>query len=224
MADPPKTFREFVEQESPPWLLGELSGAFVGIVFGLMADTVAEGMGAAVRMPWLLEPLSPPDVLPFIGNERRLPRYPGESIAQYRARLHGAWKAYEFAGDESSILGQLEAAGYPGAKIYDPWNMGILPLGYWSQFVVWFPIGTHPVTSAGAVWGSFNYGDGTVYGPGGLTVAIATTLRGIIKKWKPVEWICRGIMFQISGWAWGDGSTFGQSGLQWGGTVVVMGA
>jgi hypothetical protein len=224
MADPPKTFRELVEAESPPWLLGELSGAFEGVILGLMADTIAEAMGAAVRMPWLLEPLSPPDVLPFIGSERRLPRYPGETEAQYRARLHGAWEAYEFAGDESSILGQLAKAGYPGAQIYDPWNMAFLPLGYWSQFIVWFPIGTHPVTDAGAVWGSFNWGDGTVYGPGGLTVAIATTLRRIIKKWKPVEWICRGIMFQISGWAWGDGSTYGQGGLQWGGNVVVMGA
>jgi hypothetical protein len=67
-------FRKLVEDESTPWMLGPLSGGFFGIVLGVMADTIAEGMGAAVRMPWLLEPLSPPDILPFGGTERALPR------------------------------------------------------------------------------------------------------------------------------------------------------
>jgi len=216
-------FRKFVEDESTSWLLGPLSGGFVGVVLGVMADTIAEGMGAAVRMPWLLEPLSPPDVLPFVGKERRLPRYPGESEDQYRVRMHGAWEAYQYAGDESSILGQLALAGLPGAVIYDPWNLAFPISPYYSQFVVWFPLGTHPVTSPGQAWGSFSWGDGTRYGPTGLTPELAQTIRGIIKKWKPVEWICRGALFQVSGWAYGDGSLWGEAGLQWGGTVVVLG-
>jgi hypothetical protein len=219
---PPISFRNLVEEESPPWLLGALSGGFVGVVLGLMADTIAEGMGAAVRMPWLLEPLSPPDILPFVGKERKLPRYPGESQDQYRVRMHGAWEAYQYGGDESAIIGQLAKAGWVGARIYDPWNFGFAVTPYYSQFVVWFPIGSHTVVSAGPAIGSFTVGDGTIIGPVGITPAQLATVRGIIRKWKPVEWICRWIHFQVSGWAIGDGHLVGEPGLLIGGTTVVV--
>lgn len=221
--NPPKTFRELVEAECPPWLQGILSAGWVGVVFGLMADTIGEAMGAAVRMPWLLEPLSPPDILPFVGKERNLPRYPGETLTQWRARMHGAWVAYEFAGDESSIIDQLAKAGFPGVQILDPWNATFTPSPYWSHFIVRFPIGSHPVTSAGQAWGSFTWGDGTLYGPTGITPEQLATIRAIIRKWKPVDWVCRRIDFQISGWSYGTGHLWGETGLLWGGDVVSVG-
>ncbi len=227
MADP-KNFREFVESVSPAWLLGELSGAFEGIVLGFMADAAGEGMSLAVKIAWLKEPTSPDDVLVLVGAERALPRYPIETAAQYRARLWDAWNAYKFGGDEESIIGQFALAGFAGVQIFDASEIVIEPLldmnsnPWWSQFIVYFPEGTHPITAEGPPWGSFNWGDGTRLGPVGLTIDVAIAIRGIIEKWKPVRWICRKIIFQIEGWIYGGGHTWGEAGLNWGGTTAVM--
>jgi len=41
-----------------------------------------------------------------------MPRYPSEVTAAYRARLHGAWDAYQFAGCEQTLIDQLVAFGF----------------------------------------------------------------------------------------------------------------
>src|SRR5690606_23888184 len=129
-----------------------------------------------------------------------------ESAAQYRARVHGAWDAYEAGGDESAIEGQLAAAGYPGAKVTfflnEPGPHGEMP--YRSQFWVVFPPGTHPVTRDGPEWNGFLWNDGTAWGPGGMTPEFAATIRGIVRKWKPVQWICRGFIFEFDGPKWNE--------------------
>lgn len=218
------TFREFFERILPPWLQEEVSSGFVGVVFALVGDTNAEAAELAVRAPWLLDPSSPDDVLPLIGLERRMPRYPSESAAQYRARLHGAWDAYQFGGDESAILGQLAAAGFPGARIYDPGNWGRGPTGYWSQFWVFFPSGTHPVTSQGPSCGSGpTCGDGTICGPVGITPEQLRTLRAIVRKWKSTRWIARQLIFEVSGPTCGTGHLCGDGSIC-GGVVVTTAA
>lgn len=222
-APTPENFRDYIEQISPDWLLGELSAGFIGVIFSYTADALANAMSAAAKMPWLKEPTSPNDVLPLVGAERRLPRYPIDTDETYRNRLWLAWDTYEFGGDENTIIGELANTGIVGAQVFDPWNATFDPVGYWSHFIVFFPIGSHPVTAAGPAWGSWNWGDGTIWGPVGLTVELAATIRGIIAKWKPVRWICRKIVFQISGWAWGTGHTWGEGGLAWGGDTVEIG-
>ena len=82
-----------------------------------MADSVATGAAEALRAPWLLESTSPGDALPLDGSEKRMPRYPGEPEASYRARLQGCWVAYADGGLESALLSQLAAAGYSGCSI-----------------------------------------------------------------------------------------------------------
>jgi hypothetical protein len=192
-----RTFREWIESISPSWLLGDLSGAFVGVVFSQVADTLAEGMSLAVRMGWMLDPESPPDVLPLIGQERGMQRYPGESNAQHRARLHGAWDAYPQAGTVHAIVSQFAAAGYPVEVRKLPGRMGPDGNPWWSQFWVVFPYGSHPVTGASALVGSFNVGDGTLVGPLGLTLDFLALIRGIVRNWKSSRWICRGFVFQL---------------------------
>lgn len=174
-----------------------LGAGFIGVVHGLMADITAEGASRAVRSPWLTVSDQPDDALALIGKERSLPLYPRETIAQYRARLKSAWSIYQFGGDESSIAGQLQAAGFGLCYTIDPWNGVLTVSGYWSHFTVW--IGTHTVTAAGPPYGSFAWGDGSRYGPVGLTLEDANTIRAIIAKWKPVDWICRDIRFDLGG-------------------------
>ncbi len=193
-------FRDYVAGVLPRPFARRLSAGFFGVLHGLTGDLIAQGMSVAVRMPLLKDALSPDDVLPLLGDERGMPRYPSESISSYRKRLIAAWQAYANVG-ESTIPAQYAAAGYPGVQIQ--FNAAALgPNGeaapYWSQFWVYFPYSSgHPVTGDGPKWGSFNYGDGTIYGIG-VTIAFYQLIHGVVRKWKPTRWICRGFIFQLA--------------------------
>lgn len=211
------SFEELLDEFSPSWLLGRLSSGFFGVV-GLAADAAAEAHGQILRMPWLREPTSPDDVLPLVGSERRMPRYPIETPAVYRRRLWLAWEVYPWGGSSTAIERQLAAAGMPGAVRAGP--------GSWSEFWVYFAIGTHPVTSPGAPIDTphhWTVGDGTIIGPEGITVAELYSLRELVKKWKHSQWVCRALVFQISGWTVGDGSIVGEPDLEIGGENAWVG-
>jgi hypothetical protein len=214
------TFLEKVESFSPTWLLEQFAEGFVGATLELVADAASETMSQSWLMSWLLEPTSPDDALPFVGSERRMPRYPGETLANYRLRLWDAWSAYAFGGSKKAIEDQLRIAGFPGRVLYGgPYQQS----NYYSQFWIWFPQGTHTVTAPAAPWGSFNWGDGTLWGPSGITTEQLNALIDLVKKWKHSQWICRALVFEISGWSWGTGHVWGEPGLVWGGESAVIG-
>lgn len=209
------TFRDWVASVSIPALLGDMSESFVGITQSLTADILSDGWGLSLRMPWLLDSESPDDVLPLIGRERRMPAYPAETAVRYRQRLWQAWEAYSLGGSENAILGQLAAAGYPNCRIvYYPARPG--PNGqspYWSQFWILFPDGSHEGTLINSRWDSFNWDDGTLWGPVNFPPLFLATVRGIVRKWKPVDWICRGLLFEFGtarwdAFNWDDGTTW----------------
>ncbi len=184
-------------------------------------DALTEGNNQAIKAPWLGNPSGvPPDALGPIGEQRLLERYPAESDEEYTARLTNVWEIWQLAGGPEVILEQLAAAGYPGAAIFTPLEWpSVPPTPYWSQFWVYFPEGTHPVTSAGEPWGTaFQYGDGATWGLQGITAEDLAAIRSIIRKFKPGRWVCRHIHFQISGWFYDeDGVQWGDPGLEWGG-------
>lgn len=196
-------------------------------VFALMFDLLAEGTRQAVRAAWVGDRVIGPaaDALPDLGDQRSLPAYPTETFDQHHARLQRAWIDWPAAGDESSILGQLAAAGFPGAVIYTKQSHPTMfASSDWSQFVVFYPLGTHTVTAPGPLWGAFLWGDGTAYGPVGITLEALNTIRSIVRKFKPGHWRCDGIIFEISGWTYGTGHTWGEVGLVYGGEIARVGA
>jgi len=123
-------FREYVAKISPPWLRRYYGERFVGFTIGLMTDLVSEGAAQALKASWLHSDTSPPDALPEIGLERSMPRYTADTDATYRDRLHKAWDAWLFAGNEEGtgglgIIGQYNAMGLANVVIlpaenYDP--------------------------------------------------------------------------------------------------------
>ena len=40
-------------------------------------------------------------------------------------------------------------------------------------------------------------GDGTIYGLG-VTVGFYQLIHGVVRKWKPTRWICRGFIFELA--------------------------
>jgi hypothetical protein len=191
----------------------------------LVFDNTMESVNHALRSAWVGDSLGPsPDALVYAGEEHSLPRYPRESQAQYEARLQRVWDDWPYAGHETSLAEQLEAAGFPGAEFYYASDWPTTGLAdWWSQFWVYFPSGTHSVTAVAPEWGSFAWGDGTAYGPVGISFEDLDAMRRIIKKFKPAHYICGGIVFEISGWTYGTGHTWGEPGLVWGGESAVTG-
>lgn len=178
-----------------PW--GEkLMGAMA-----LLSDAMTQGSFDAILASFPVStPTIAPDALPYAGAEVGMARYATETDAQYQARIARAWPDYQRAGTRQTIIAQLEAAGYPGAVIdskaeAEGWAYAVAV----REFRVTFPLGTHWVTSAGPTFGSFTFGDGTRFGAYPMTTAQIVTMRAIIKKWKPANWACSEIRFELPG-------------------------
>lgn len=206
----------------------EAGKRFIGAI-GVLANELAEGASQAVRALWVGDRagIGPAyDGLTPAGEELSLPKYPRESWAQYHARLQRAWDDWPYAGHESSILGQLAAAGFddPGITIYhaSDWPLSGRP-SWWSQFWVYFPIGSHTVTADGPPIGPSLTVGSFVVGPVGLLQSDAFAMRQIILKFKPAHWICSGIVFQVSGWVVGTDPDVGDPGLVVGGETATVG-
>lgn len=217
-------YTKFLERIAVRVMRSEPSKRFLG-VHGLVFNFVAEAARQAVRALWIGDRTGNGpayDALEPAGRELSLPRYPGETWGNYQGRLQRAWTDWPVAGHETSILSQLAAAGFPGAQILYPSDWP----GYftsWSQFVVFYPVGSHPVTGPGPEYGSFTWGYGTTYGPTGISGEQLLAMRAIIRKFKPAHWVCRAIVFELSGWTYGTGHVWGEPGLVWGGETVYVG-
>lgn len=182
---------------------------------GLLYDSFVQILVDAARSARLAEPDGPAyDALRPLGIERSIKQWPEENWSQYRSRLATPWDTWSRTGF-SRILDQLELAGFPGAFIL---RTGL------TEFDVIFPVGTHTVGPAPTWGGGFIYGDGTRYGPTGITPTQLETVRGIIKQWKAHNWVCRKVTWVLSGWVYGDPSIhYGDPGLVWGGATVSVG-
>lgn len=219
------SYRDLEFVRVPTVLRGPAGSALLGVLTLLM-DSIAQGLSHAFRAPLDREEGGPAyDGLPLLGRETSLPKYPIETWSQHLTRVSRAWEDWPLAGGVPTLVAQLAAAGFPNAEIRyytnSPGPHGEAP-PYYSQFWVYLPFGSHPVTGPAAPWGSFSWGDGTLWGPAGITAEQIYTLRAIIAKWKPGQWVCRSILFQVNRSAiwgefnWGDGTI-------WGG-IIEMGA
>ncbi len=247
------TFSEWLAlKRLPRYFTNPKISGFVGVTLGLTADEAAETQILACRMHLLDDPESPDDVLPYLARDRKLPRYPGETAAQHRARLIAAWEIYDETGTEEVIEKQLLAAGYgPDVFIGDFGNPDVAfgdpqyffadrgayvdfrpdetgPRGeappYRTQFWVVFGEGFHPVVGPPIPWGDFVWGDTSVgvWGPQGYDREFQQTIEGIVRKWKPHDYVFRGFTFVINNIPFGDESvSFGDETIIFGGTYSV---
>lgn len=214
------TFRSFVERVLLQRIVRSDPGRRFFAAEALLFDGTMEASEHALRAGWVGDSLGPAaDAHGVAGAELSLPKYPSETPTQYKLRLTRAWDDWPKAGHESVIIAQLASAGFPGAEIYYASPVD----SHWSKFYVVYPIGTHPVTAAGPDWGSFTWGDGTTYGPIGISAEDLSALRNIILKFKPAHYICGGLVFQLTGWSYGTGPSWGDPGLVWGGESAVVG-
>lgn len=182
------------------------------IAIGLLWDSITQMVTDALLAPLHQRTDGPAyDALRLLGNETSMPQYPFESWLQYRSRLRTDWETWKKAGDETTIVDQLELAGRPGAQVFR-----FSDTSSWSDFVILYLTGTHPVTTDSTV-GSFIVGDGTSVGVAGITPEELTGYKQLIQHWKPAQWRCPWIVWEISGWTIGTGPMVGDPSLTVGG-------
>jgi hypothetical protein len=155
------------------------------------------------------------DALQLLGEETSIPQMATESWDTYALRLQDPWETWSYAGTEQCLEEQLTLSVFSDAQV-----MRYYGNGSDSEFIVYFPVGSHPVTSAGPTYGTpgLVYGDIYKYGPVGLEQSQILSLKTLVRHWKPATWKCPYAVFQISGNAYGEtGLVYGAPGLVYGG-------
>jgi hypothetical protein len=199
------TIIERLEAELPSWLLndfedGESGGGFVGVCFSFIADVAGHFWTFANRGALLKDRYVAPDVLPKFAWERGMPGYDGETTRQHADRMADAWNAYTYPG-RPAIQEQLSYFGFgDSVAIYDAYEWPTEPpVGPKSQFWVVVPEGDHTYRELIIGTGDAVIGDDTFIGIAGITAAQMTAIKALIHKWKPVQWVCREIRFDLGG-------------------------
>jgi len=210
MADSDKTCSELAaELATAPWT-GPNGQRFFNVVVGIANDFMIEGANLALRAGFLypIKPQpedfsQPEEAIDLLGRDALLLRYPGESAFALRARVRDKW-AFWTQGIKPALLAELTAAGYAGAEIFVPNDFTPRPdpVDYWSRFWVFFPAGTHPVTSpTGFVMGTDIVGTDFI-GPVGLNTPAGAEylfrLKSVIRRMKPAQWVCWDLVFEIT--------------------------
>jgi hypothetical protein len=103
------TYREWQRRLAPPWLQEGAGGRFLEGL-GETKDALAEHVRQAVLVRTIQR--APEDALSLIGEERFLPRFPGELVESYRARLLAAWEFWRRAGTLPGLVYWLRVMGY----------------------------------------------------------------------------------------------------------------
>lgn len=134
------------------------------------------------------------------GAMRNLAKYQTESDDTYRRRLLDAWNIWLYSGEaENTIIRQALAAEFDNITLDKHLGAG----GHPDRDIPTYPDSRHH-------WSQFNLiltlsasiGNGAVASPSAIDQTPSTlisseqldTLRYIIKKWKPVDWVCREII------------------------------
>lgn len=122
------------------------------------------------------------DALEFEGEDKGMPRAVGEGDEAYRARLANGHRQWTEAGTAAGLIRALLDLGF--VATLDEGAVGVGHEETWYQFAV--QISSFPV---GFIDTSWDWGDGTQYGPehswGGISPFLASVLRDTIRRFKP---------------------------------------
>lgn len=101
------------------WAAGKWGRRFVECL-GLIVDCMEEAAVLGAMAVWTRNPEQPEDARLKLAEERRMPRYPGETDRHHWARLADWRSFYEDAGSTAAVVEELEAFGFTGAVIMTP--------------------------------------------------------------------------------------------------------
>ncbi len=219
-------FSNYLQRISPTWLTGETDTVprygerWVFGAVGLMADFAAEAVTLAVRAAWMRSSDLSPEALAPVATERSHFRAATDTDADFAERLADAWTLFEFVGNESIIIQEVERLSeitdieipYPH-RLADP-DAAQLVVAVLVVLCRGRPFGRAPKTfGAGETYGATTP---PVYGAD-TTAEFASALRRRVRKYKAGHEICRFAVFA-------NGPVYGEGGLTYGGGETYGGA
>lgn len=203
-------YRIWIQQIAPPWLRGEWGTKYLSML-GELADLERDGAGFATAFRFLSK--APDDAVPLIAADSGpaqmplpgysgflyggMPRYPGETMASWRARIASRWETWPTAGTAIGVDAQLEAyisaiqSGVaptitiwshqlPGTPIQpDRWNRDVNPTE-WSRFYV---VIDQPHPWEQSLIGEGEIGDESLIGTT-MTLTEVRALRRLVHEWR----------------------------------------
>lgn len=213
----PTKFEEYTPGTAPTFLQGQRGKEFLTMLGKAYDKLVSQGKDA-VKCRFIEN--SPTDALPYNGSAMSIERYPTDTDDTYRERIKDAFNTWQFAGTFDTVLDQVHKL-LPDVPVGIIVNRDWIPpdgdTAWWSRF--W-------VTVENSAWDDDDeWGDPGDWGDGGLwgtsaTAEELTTLKKVIKKWKPSETIGYALLAFGEGDFWGPGVPW-ESGL-WGDTSIVI--
>jgi hypothetical protein len=213
------TYREWQRRLAPPWLQEGAGGRFLEGL-GEAKDGLAEAARQAVLARMIQR--APEDALGLIGEERLLPRFPGELVEAHRTRLLTAWEFWQKAGTLPGLALWLRAAGYDAHV----WELYRYNPSLWAEFAVYlWPHRPEWVTDRWDDGGTWDDGTDWDYTLNGLEPIRTLEL---IREVKPAHARLRFISY-IPGpkdaWndsgVWDDGGTWGPEPVYIAGSMDV---
>jgi hypothetical protein len=207
-----ENFTDSVGQVATGVWRGPNGEKFIGVLCGVLNDLLAEAASTAWQASSLY-PLTPRaedyktplDAIERMGRDALILRYPGENhYTSLRPRVRAKW-TYWTGNIKDALVADLAAAGYPGAEIFVPNDFTPRPPPdtYWSRFWVFFPFGTHPVTTTFslATVGTAVVGTdrvGALFFESAAGEAYLRGLESVIHRLKPAQWVCWNMVWEVS--------------------------
>lgn len=181
------TFRTWIKEVTSgiKYARGYFGSRYFGLK-GLTVDLVSEGLRQAFFTRLYGHPNVTEQTLNVQGDSLGLFRFRLESVESWRNRIRQVWDSYEQAGTPQQMIRAIEEWGQANYA-WDPndVNVTLTELG-WADFLINIPDGRLPWNN-GEAWGSFSWGDGTLWGVGNANRDDLATFIRVIKKWKPAR-------------------------------------
>lgn len=208
-------YRIWIQQLAPPWLRGPWGTKYLSVL-GELADLEQQGTAFATSFRFISK--APDDAVPLIASDSGpaqmplpgysgflyggMPRYPGETMASWRARIATRWETWPHAGTAAGVDGQLEALigalnggvqanvtiwshQLPGTPLQaDRWQRD-LNTTQWSR---WYGVIDQPHGWEPLLFGDFDFDDDVLFGTT-MTATELKALRRLSHEWRSAHGI-----------------------------------
>lgn len=211
-----------------------LASAYAGVVNGLFPDLVSEAAQQATKVHFVGTPGLPDDALPYVGAQKDIDRYPGETVASYKARIATGIQDHIEGGTDIRVEEDL-AIAYAAGEIFEDSEWVRPPQPFWTNNWLFFskeamlastgggPIPGPPQTygTPGLVYTSYALAP-RVYGAVNLTPQSVRLIRALVRKWKAARSVFREAIFEFTGETYGTGHVYGEASLSYGSSQGII--